>query len=162
MDARASNTQAKNMLSLPAPATAATAFTPRPLTDHCTMTEPMAVIENWSPMGSPVPSILRARRTSKCRSSFPRCSTGKRRIITITHPIPESSWLTAVATAAPATSIPHTMIRNRSSTIFTSEASTRKTTGVRLSPSARRMPPAMLYRMQKGIEAKMMLIYRAE
>ena len=72
--------------------------------------------------------------------------------------MPAISWLTAVATAAPATSILQTMIRNRSSTMFTSEASTRKTTGVLLSPRDRRMPLAMLYSTQHGMAAKIIRI----
>ena len=158
MDASASNTQAKNMLSLLAALTAATASTPSPFTDHCTVTDPMAVMENCSPMGRPIPSMLRARFGESSRSSFVSRRIGNRRMMTTTQPMPDSSWLTAVATAAPATSMPQTMIRNRSSTMFTREARIRNTTGVRLSPRERRIPLAMLYSTQKGIAAKMIRI----
>ena len=100
----------------------------------------------------------RARFTEKRRSSFVSFRIGNFRTMTARQPRPEISWLTAVATAAPATSMPQTMIRKRSSTMFTREANTRNTTGVLLSPRERRMPLAILYRTQQGMAAKMIRI----
>lgn len=51
VEASASNTQQKNMLSLPPAVTAATAIVPMPLTAYVTVREPIAVMEYCRPNG---------------------------------------------------------------------------------------------------------------
>ena len=49
-------------------------------------------------------------------------------------------WLRMVAQAAPATPMSRPITRNRSSTMFVMQAAIRKYSGLRESPTARRMP----------------------
>ena len=53
------------------------------------------------------------------------------------HARPEIPWEITVAQAAPATPMGMTRIKNRSKAMFSREATTKNTTGVRLSPRAR-------------------------
>lgn len=63
VEASASNTQQKNMLSLPPAVTAATAIVPMPLTAYVTVREPIAVMEYCRPNGCPSPAAADKRRT---------------------------------------------------------------------------------------------------
>ena len=64
----------------------------------------------------------------------------------MTHAIPENACEITVASAAPATPIGNTMIKSRSSPIFTNAASARKIRGVLLSPIDLITPDTRLYR----------------
>ena len=151
--ASASKMQEKKLYSLPPAEMAATAMVPRPFTAVCIITEPMAVMENCKPMGTPMPISRRAKIGRKRRSSFCMRRMGKRFTSMMTHPTPEASWLMMVASAAPATPIWNTRMNRRSSAIFTREVMARKYTGVLLSPRERMMPLAILYSMITGMAA---------
>ena len=103
VEASASNTQQKNMLSLPPAVTAATAIVPMPLTAYVTVREPIAVMEYCRPNGMPIAS---RRRTNGARM---RLSSGcilrmvNRLRMTSRHQRPLMSWLMTVAHAAPST-----------------------------------------------------------
>ena len=55
----ASKGQVKNIFTLPAAVTEATARAPRVFTEVCRITEPMAVMEYCRPIGSPIPQSCR-------------------------------------------------------------------------------------------------------
>ena len=69
------------MLTLFPVETAATAMEPRKFTAVCSTTLPMAVIEYWSPMGTPMPQRIFIRPQSGFRSSADILKIGKRRNI---------------------------------------------------------------------------------
>ena len=101
------------------------------------MTEPMAVMENCSPTGTPMPSSRRASAFRSRQSSFSMRKTSKCFRIYHTHSSPEPSCETTVAIAAPATPMPSTQTVSRSSTILMTDAMARNHTGDLLSPSER-------------------------
>ena len=125
---------------VPADATATpdTHTAPRELTALCSMTEPMAVMENCSPTGTPMPSRRMTSGRRSFQSSFSMRRIGKCFLRYPTHSSPEPSCETTVAIAAPATPKPSTHTVSRSRTILMAEAAARNHTGDLLSPSARR------------------------
>ena len=70
------------------------------------------------------------------------------------HARPEMPWEITVAQAAPATPMGMTTIKNRSRAMFSREATTRKITGVRLSPRARSRLASTLYSTMVGMPRK--------
>ena len=68
---------------------------------------------------------------------------------------PEIPWEITVAQAAPATPMGMTRIKKRSRPMFSREESTKNTTGVRLSPRARKRLARMLYSTTVGMPRKM-------
>ena len=111
----------------------------------------MAVIEYWSPIGTPFMHRLVMNLLSSTLSDLSPFKMSYFLYIYIRQVSPEINCDVTVAQPAPATPILHTRIRKKSSTTFIIEESTRKTTGVLLSPSERITPDTMLYRNTVGI-----------
>ena len=151
----ASKTQAKSICSLLEAVTEATTTDPRPLTEVCSRMLPMAVMDSCSPMGSPMPSSRAMWSSRGRRSSRDRCSRGKRFQINTRQATPDNAWEITVAQAAPATPMGMTRMRNRSRPMLSTEAITKNTTGVRLSPRARKRLARVLYSTVTGMPRKM-------
>ena len=140
----ASKGQAKKLYIFPAAVTAATAPDPRVFTADCRITLPMAVMEYCSPMGIPMLQRLAIMWPSGLHSSLDMCRISNFFTIYNRHSRPETPWEITVAHAAPATPSPKLMIKIRSRATLSTEESSRKNTGVLLSPKARMMPDKIL------------------
>ena len=120
----------------------------------CMMTLPMAVMLHCKPIGRPMPSS-RALMARSGRVS-PGCirSMVKRRSMYTKLATPEMAWDRSVASAAPNTPMSKTMMKYKSRPTLSALVSTRKYSGVLLSPRARMMADTILYRKTKGMPAK--------
>ena len=140
----ASSGQERNKDTLSAAVIAVTYMVPSTFTELCSITLPMAVMENCSPMGSPRDKRFQMRRQDQAQSLFFSRSTSKPRHTFRRLPKPARNWLRVVAKAAPNTPHCRLMMKNRSRAMFTVEATTSQTTAVRLSPTDRRIPAHIL------------------
>ncbi len=95
-------------------------------------------------MGSPIPHSRFMYRGLGFKSSRPTCSRGIFFRMKRKQPSPETAWEITVAQAVPATPIGITSTSRKSRPMLSSEAATRKNTGVRLSPTARSSPARTL------------------
>ena len=145
---------------LPAAVTAATAVDPSTLTALCITTLPMAVMLHCNPMGRPM--AHRRRQIARSKRASPGCifSIVNRRRMYTKLATPDTACERSVATAAPSTPMSNWMIKYRSSPTLSKLVSTKKYSGVLLSPSARMMALVMLYRNTNGMPAKMQPMYR--
>ena len=100
---------------------------------------PIAVMENWRPVGSPIWRSSAIASFLITRFSFESHKIFMRRIMTNRQRIPLIAWDAIVAKAAPAH--PHfaTTMKKRSRKILSTAENARKMNGVRLSPTARRI-----------------------
>ncbi len=79
VDPSASYGVQKKMLTFPPAVCAATKTEPRPLTAVWRMTEPMAVMEYWRPIGTPMTRRILARWGRNAHSSLRMCRSSIRR-----------------------------------------------------------------------------------
>ena len=78
---------------------------PRWFTAACIASWPMHITDIWKPMGKPIRRRASTSLRSRAAESFPGHSTGKRRSPTAVQRRADTSWLSTVAQAAPATPI---------------------------------------------------------
>ena len=143
----ASRGQDRKMDTLLAAVVAVTYMVPSTFTELWSMTLPMAVMENCRPMGTPSDSRFQMRRQLQPQSPLCIFSTSKPRQTFHKLPKPATNWLMVVAKAAPNTPQCRLMMKNRSRPMLMTEATTSQMTAVRLSPSERKMPEHILYRI---------------
>ena len=135
----ASNGHIANCLILMPAVNPETHTLPSPLFADCITILPIAVMENCSPVGSPIARSSFTAVIFTVLFSFVRCSTFIFLPIKTRHSMPLIACAVIVAAAAPAHPHFSTTIQNRSRKIFNIAENARKRKGVRLSPSERRI-----------------------
>jgi len=113
---------------------------PSPLLADCITMLPIAVTEYWSPIGTPIISILAVTFPFSLQSFFESFNIGNFFQIYIKHKILLHACAVIVAIAAPAHPHFKTIMHSKSRSMFNMVENTKNINGVLLSPTERSIP----------------------